>query len=94
MSLQFEWDSGKAKSNMAKHGVLFDEASTVFQDPLSLTISDPLHSADEERFVQIGHSCHNRLLVVVHTDRGGRVRIISARAATKRERRNHEKNAQ
>jgi uncharacterized DUF497 family protein len=94
MALQFEWHSEKAKSNLAKHGVSFDEASTVFQDPLSITIGDPLHSDDEDRFVQIGHSCNNRLLVVVHADRGGRARIISARLATRRERRNYEENAQ
>ena len=90
MSLQFEWDSTKARSNIAKHRVSFDEASTVFQDGLSITISDPLHSANEERFVMIGHSCRNRLLVVVHVERGDRIRIISARAATRRERRNYE----
>ena len=84
----------KAVENLAKHGVSFDEASTVFQDVLSATIADPLHSTAEERFVLIGNSCHNRLLVVVHTDRGDRVRIISARPATKRERRDHEENAQ
>jgi uncharacterized protein len=89
----FEWDHRKAHGNLAKHGVSFDEASTAFQDTLSVTIADPLHSTDEERFVLIGHSHRNRLLVVVHTDRGNRVRIISARTAAKRERRNYEKNA-
>lgn len=93
MAIQFEWDSRKAHDNLAKHGVSFDEASTVFQDGLSITIADPLHFTDEERFVLIGHSCRNRLLVVVHVDRGVRTRIISARPATKRERRNYEENA-
>jgi len=89
----FEWDLKKARSNLAKHGASFDEASTVFQDVLSVTIEDPLHSTAEERFVLIGNSCRNRLLVVVHTDRGERVRIISARPATRRERRSYEENA-
>ena len=90
MPLQFEWDSRKAKSNVAKHGISFDEASTVFQDVLSITISDPLHSVEEERSVVIGHSCRHRLLVVVHTDRDDRIRIISARQATRKERRYYE----
>ena len=94
MAMLFEWDPRKARSNSAKHGVSFDEASTAFQDSLSITIGDPLHSADEERFVLIGNSCRNRLLVVVHTERGSRIRIISARPATSRERRNYEENAQ
>jgi uncharacterized DUF497 family protein len=90
----FEWDHRKSHANLTKHGVSFDEASTAFQDPLSVTVADPLHSTDEERFVLIGHSHRDRLVVVVHTDRGNRVRIISARAATRKERRNYEENAQ
>jgi uncharacterized DUF497 family protein len=86
MSLLFEWDPKKARSNLAKHGVSFDEASTVFKDDLSITISDPLHSEDEERLVLIGRSYRDKLLVVVHTERGDRIRIISARPATRRER--------
>jgi uncharacterized DUF497 family protein len=74
----FEWDEVKAKANLDKHGVSFEQASTVFGDPLSLTIHDPLHSADY------------RVLVVVHTDREGRVRIISARPATKPEMKDYE----
>jgi uncharacterized protein len=89
----FQWDRAKARSNVAKHGVSFDEASTAFGDPLSITIADALHSADEERFVQIGYSCRNRLLVVVHTDRGDRIRLISARLANARERRKYEEDA-
>jgi len=92
MALTFEWDSRKARANRLKHGVSFDEASTAFGDPLSITISDPLHSQDEERFVLIGASIRNRLLVVVHTERGGRIRIISARTAAKRERLGYEEN--
>jgi len=90
--LIFEWDPQKAKSNLKKHGVSFEEASTAFQDTLSLTIDDPLHSIDEVRVVLIGMSNKNRLLVVVHTERGDNIRIISARKATKKERKNYESN--
>ncbi len=90
--LIFEWDPQKAKSNLKKHGVSFEEASTAFQDILSLTIDDPLHSIDEERVVLIGMSNKNRLLVVVHTERGDNIRIISARKATKEERESYESN--
>ena len=79
--LLFEWDSNKAKRNVEIHGITFDEASTVFNDRLSLTIYDPLHSDVEDRFVIIGSSYKNRLLVVVHTERGDNIRIISARKA-------------
>jgi len=88
----FEWDPQKAKTNFEKHGITFDEASTVFKDTLSLTIEDPLHSYDEERLVLIGMSYKNRLLVVVHTERGESIRIISARKAVKRERKYYESN--
>ncbi len=77
--LTFEWDTQKAESNIEKYAVPFDEASTAFRDPLSLTINDPLHSTDEARMIQIGISHKNRLLVVVHTERGDNIRIISAR---------------
>ena len=90
--LTFEWDPKKAESNIEKHGVSFEEASTVFRDPLSLTIDDPLHSTVEKRMVQIGISHKNRLLVVVHTERGDNIRIVSARNATKKERNNYESN--
>jgi uncharacterized DUF497 family protein len=76
MALLFAWDPQKATTNVAKHGVTFDEASTVFQDTLSATIGDPLHSEDEDRFVLIGHSHRNRILVVVHTERGDRIRLV------------------
>jgi uncharacterized DUF497 family protein len=92
MALLFEWDPKKARRNLATHGVSFDEASAAFRDPLSVTIDDPLHSEHEERLVLIGQSHRNRLLVVVHTERGGRVRIISARLATRRERSYYEEN--
>lgn len=90
--LTFEWDSQKAERNIEKHGVSFEEASTIFQDHLALTIDDPLHSTVEERMVQIGFSHKNRLLVVVHSERGDNIRIISARKATKKERNNYESN--
>jgi hypothetical protein len=91
--LQFEWDSIKAKKNVKIHGVSFDEASTAFGDTLSLTIYDPLHSDKEDRLVLIGNSYKNRLLVVVHTERKGKIRIITARKATKLERNQYEENA-
>ena len=91
MSLIFEWDKRKAKSNLKKHGVSFEEAATVFGDPLSLTIEDPLHSEGEDRFVTTGQSNRKRLLVIVHTERGDTIRIISARVATPRERKTYEK---
>ena len=94
MALLFEWDPKKASGNAAKHGVTtFEEASTVFQDALSVTIGDPLHSEVEDRFVLLGHSHRGRLLVVIHTERGDRIRIITARPATAIERRTYEKNA-
>ncbi len=90
MALLFEWDPKKASGNVKKHGVTFDEASAAFQDPISITISDPAHSKDEERFVLLGCSHRHRLLVVVHTERGEHIRIISARAATKKEKLQYE----
>jgi uncharacterized DUF497 family protein len=90
MSLIFEWDGQKAKQNLEKHNVSFEEATTVFGDPLSLTIEDPLHSTDEERFVIVGESVRRRVLVVVHTERGDHIRIISARLAARRERKTYE----
>jgi uncharacterized DUF497 family protein len=93
MPLSFEWDATKAKSNLAKHGVSFEEATTVFGDPLSVTIPDPAHSQDEHRAVIVGNSHHQKLLVVVHTDRGDNIRIISARRATRSERINYEEDA-
>jgi uncharacterized DUF497 family protein len=90
MGLLFEWDDRKAEQNLKKHGVSFDEASTAFGDTLSVTIDDPFHSVREQRFVTLGHSSKHRLLVVVHTDRSGRIRIISARPATRHERNTYE----
>ncbi len=90
MALHFEWDPQKATRNLALHGVAFEEAATAFGDPLSITIDDPLHSVGEDRSVLIGRSYRDRLLVVVHTERGDRIRVISARLATARERRGYE----
>ena len=90
MPLSFEWDESKAKSNLAKHGVSFEEASTVFGDPLSLTIPDPAHSHVEDRSIVLGQSHQQKLLVVVHTERGDNVRIISARRASRHERKSYE----
>ena len=87
MGLTFEWDPIKASRNLRKHGVAFEEASTVFGDLLSLTICDPDSSTEEVRFVSIGQSHTGSLLVVVHTEREDHVRLISARRATKSERR-------
>ena len=91
--LLFEWDPNKARRNIETHGISFDEASTAFGDTLSLTIHDPLHSEQEDRFILIGNSARNHLLVVVHTERGENVRIISARKATNKERKQYEENA-
>jgi uncharacterized DUF497 family protein len=89
--LHFEWDSEKAVTNQEKHGVSFLEAATAFGDDLSLTIPDPLHSDDEDRFILIGISVESRLLTVVHAERGARTRIISARKPTPTERRDYER---
>jgi len=92
MGIEFEWDGRKANLNRRKHGISFDEATTVFSDPLSATIPDPLHSdLDDERLVTMGLSAQGNLLVVVHLDSNDRIRIISARRATRSERRNYEK---
>jgi len=90
MPLTFEWDLRKARSNIAKHGVAFEEASTVFGDPLSLTILDPEHSLAESRYITMGRAFGGKLLVVVHTDRGDNMRIISGRPASRRERKFYE----
>jgi len=90
-SMEFEWAREKAKRNLKKHGVSFDEAATVFYDPLSATFTDPEHALGEHRFITIGHSSHGRLLLVSHTDRRVVIRIISARPATAHERKRHEK---
>jgi len=90
MALRFVWDPRKARSNQRKHGVGFPEATTVFDDPLSVTISDPDHSAEEQRFLALGTSNRGRLLVVAHSEIGDSIRIISARRANRRERLTYE----
>jgi uncharacterized protein len=88
--MRFEWDREKADSNVRKHGVSFEEALTVFYDPLATTFADPDHSAYELRLITYGYSSRQRLLVVSHTERSDVVRIISARIATTREKRRYE----
>ncbi len=90
MALTVEWDLKKAQVNFRKHRVSFEEASTVFGDPMSVTIRDPDHSIGEVRFLDVGLSHAGRILVVAYTERGTRIRLISAREATRKERRTHE----
>jgi uncharacterized DUF497 family protein len=89
-SLLFEWDDDKSDSNQTKHGISFVEAASVFNDDLGILSSDPTHSLGEDRFLLIGVSLERRILIVVHVERSERIRIISARAATPRERRDYE----
>lgn len=88
--MEFEWDRAKAEDNLKKHKIAFDEAVTVFYDPLAATFDDPDHSVGERRLVTIGYSSQDQLLVVVHTEFDSMIRIISARPATASERKNHE----
>ena len=90
MRIVFEWNPAKAKKNIEKHQVSFNEAATVFGDPMSITFYDPDHSIDENRFITVGLSHLGKLLIVSHTDRTDRIRIISARKATRRERKFYE----
>ena len=83
--MEFEWDTAKASENYQKHGVTFYEATTVFGDPLAVTFPDPDHSIDEDRYITLGISTDGRAIVLAHTDRAGRLRMISARRATRRE---------
>jgi hypothetical protein len=92
--LTFEWASSKADLNRQKHAVTFEEAATVFGDFLSRTVPDPDHSLEENRFVTVGLSVRQRVLVVVHTDRGARIRLVSARKANRRERFQYEEGAE
>ena len=84
--MRFEWDENKAARNLIKHGVSFEEATTVFGDSLSDTFDDPDHSVEERRFIVVGVSEKGRMLVVAHADEGDVIRIISAREPTRRER--------
>jgi len=90
MKSNFEWDEKKAKINIQKHGIGFEEATSVFQDESSLTMSDPIHSTEEERFIDIGFSSKGRILVVAYTERGNNIRIISCRKAIPAERKAYE----
>ena len=84
--IEFEWDPAKARANLRKHRVAFSEALTVIADGLSITVYDPDHSQGEDRYLTVGISTNGRLLMIAHTDRGGRIRIISARDLTRTER--------
>lgn len=88
--MNFEWDPNKAENNRRKHGVSFGEASTVFNNELSVTVYDPSHSKSEDRYITVGWSDHHRLLMIAHADRNNRIRIISARELTPSERKAYE----
>jgi uncharacterized DUF497 family protein len=88
--VKFQWDPNKAAENLTKHAVSFEEGSTVFGDPLAATVPDPDHSVEEQRFVTIGLSASQKLLVVVHSDRDDDIRIISVRRATPSEKKRYE----
>jgi len=92
--IQYEWDPIKAKMNLRKHGVAFKDAATVFKDTLSITVFDPDHSEEEDRFITFGFSASGRLLMMAHTDRGDRIRILSARELTRGERKTYEEEIQ
>ena len=89
MALIFEWDRTKAQINLGKHKVSFEEASSLFADKNSITIDDPVHSLNEERFITIGLSFEKRLLVAVYTERSDKIRIISARLASRKEKKQY-----
>jgi uncharacterized DUF497 family protein len=91
--MKFEWDESKADANLKKHGVSFEEAKTVFYNPMAIIFDDEAHSIDEQREIIIGHSRKNRLLLVSFTERSISVRIISARLVTRKEREDYEQNA-
>jgi uncharacterized DUF497 family protein len=88
--MNFEWNEVKAASNLRKHGVSFDEATTIFGDPLAITFDDPAHSTGEDRFLTFGRSSEGRFIVVAHADRDDRIRLISAREMTRKERSDYE----
>jgi uncharacterized protein len=88
--MKFEWDEGKAERNLLKHGVTFEEATTVFEDPLYVDFYDPDHSQDEERYLIVGISSQRRLLIVSYTEREDSIRFISARETTRTEREAYE----
>ena len=90
MLMEFEWDQNKAASNLSKHGVSFDEAKTVFNDSLYVDFFDPDHSYNEHRYIIIGQSLNKRLLLVAYTERENTIRLVNAREATRRERKDYE----
>jgi uncharacterized protein len=90
VALIFRWDQRKATANLAKHGISFEEASSAFGDPLSITIEDVDHSYGENRYILLGETLERHLVIVAHADRNGGIRIISARLATRQERRSYE----
>ena len=92
--IEFEWDLSKAEEDLRKHRVGFQDAATIFRDPLGITIFEPYHSKEEDRYITIGKSLEGRLLIVAHTDRGDRIRIISARELTSAERKAYENEIQ
>jgi len=92
--IEFEWDPSKARTNLRKHRVAFQEAATVLRDPLAITVLDPDHSQEEDRYITVGSSIRGRILMVAHTDRGDRTRIISARELTRAEREAYENEVQ
>jgi len=92
--IEFEWDPDTAQLNLRKHGVAFKEAATVFRHPFGITVFDPDHSGEEDRFITVGFSGDGRLLMVGHTDRGERIRIINARELTRAEREAYEEEVQ
>ena len=89
-AMLFDWDEEKATSNLTKHNISFDEATSVFDDPLFLTFADPEHSLQEQRFIIMGESTKGQLLVVSYTERAGKTRLISARPVTRKERKAYE----
>lgn len=91
--MEFEWDAPKAAANIEKHGISFEEAETIFDDPIAVIFDDKAHSSGEPREIIIGHSRENRLLLLCFTERSSAIRIISARLATRREREDYEQNA-
>ena len=90
MGITFEWDNNKAKTNVLKHDVSFEESATIFSDERTITIHDIIHSVSEKRWITIGRSVKNRVIVVVHTERNNRIRIISSRKASKKEKKQYE----
>lgn len=90
MKMDFEWDQNKAAQNFSRHGVSFDEAKTIFNDPLYVDFFDPDHSHNEQRYIIIGQSVKKRLLLVAYTERENKIRLISAREATQKERKDYE----